>query len=178
MQKIDDFYAILGKNHQNSSYLMLLNNKLQFLFDCYADKVEITNSQIITLDHAHDIAQHGRVTEYSYTSGTVTKEKSYTVYTQNTPTRPANSYAIPYAFLQAIAQDDFSLARSFLHPTLNQSLQNSNIRDFFGDFIDITPTFTQSYDCLALVYAGKPQFVKQYRFELSNDLIKNIESID
>ncbi len=178
MQKIDDFYAILGKNYDNSSYIMLLNKKLQLLFDCYADKIEVGNSQIIALEYAHNIAQHGKVTEYSFASGNVKKEKTYTVYTQNIPTAPANSYAIPYAFLQAVSLLDFSLARSYLHPTLNQTLQNDNIRNFFGDFIDITPTFTQNHDCLALVYSGNPQFVKNYRFTLSQNLIKNIESFD
>lgn len=178
MQKIGDYYAIWGKNYENLSYIMLLNKKLQLLFDCYADKIEISDSQIITLNHAHDIAQHGKVTEYSISNGNVKKEKTYTVYTQNTPTIPANSYAIPYAFLQAVSLDDFSLARSYMHPTLNQTLQNDNIRNFFGNFTDFTPAFTHENDCISLIYPGNPRFVKNYRFTLGNNLIKNIESLD
>ena len=178
LQKIDDFYAILGKNELNLSYIMLFNDKLQFLFDCSADKIELTNSSIITLNNAHNIARHGQVTEYSFQKGTVTKEKSYTVYTQNSPTQPANIYAIPYAFLQAVSLADYSLARSYLHPTLNQTLQNDNIRNFFGDFVDITPPITQTHDYVAIVYTGNPQFVRKFHFELNNNLISNIESID
>lgn len=178
IQKINDFYAILGKNEQNFSYVMLLNDKLQFLFDKFADKIELTKTSIITLEYAHDIAQHGQVTEYAFNNGNITKEKSYTVYIQDTPITPATPYAIPYAFLEAIALNDFTLARSYLHPALSQNLQNDNIRNFFGNFIDATPTLTNEHNCIALIYSGNPQFVKKYKFELSNDLIKNINSID
>lgn len=178
MQKFNDFYAILGKNHQDLSYIMLLNNNLQFLFDCYADKIEVDNSKIVTLEFIHDIAQHGKVTEYAFSNGNISKEKSYNVYTQNTPSAPATPLAVPYAFLQAIKLQDYALARSYMHPTLNHTLQNENIRDFFGDFIDTTPTFTHGFDCVALIYPGNPQFVKKFHFELINNLIKNIESID
>lgn len=179
MQKIGDFYAILGKNDQNLNYVMLLNQNLQLMFECWSDKIEVLENKIITLDLVHDIAQHGKVAEYSITNGNVHKEKSYFVYTQNTPSAPANQYAIPFAFLEAISLDDFSLARSYLHPTLGQTLQNNTIQHFFGDFVYATPSLApDDLNSVALVYPGTPQFVKKYRFEISDNLIKNIDTIE
>lgn len=179
MQKINDFYAVLGENEQNLNYILVLNKNLQLVFDCWADRIEITENQIVTLDYINDIAQHGKVNEYNFENGNITKHKSYTVYTKNTPTAPANAYAVPYAFLEAITQEDFSLAKSYLHPSLIQALSDHQIRDFFGNFVDATPAFgTDDFFTIALVYQGKPQFTKKYHFEVVSNLIKNIESID
>jgi len=177
IQKINDFCVICGKNEQKSDFILLFNNKLQMLFDCIADKIELTKDKIVTLNYAHDIAEHGKVVEYNIADSRILPGKSYLVYTENTPRVPATPHAIPYAFLEAVLLQDYSLARSYLHPILSQSLKNENIRDFFGDFLEITPPIDKKLDCVSLVYKGNPRFVKNYRFLVTNNLIKDIDSI-
>ncbi len=178
LSKNAPYINLLAKTVSNKDYLMLFNSKLRLLFDCTADKIEIVDNHIISLTNVNDIARHGLVKDYEIKDGIVALSKSYTVYTQNTPTTPANLYAIPYAFLEAIAIKNFSLARTYLHPNLAQVLSDEAISQFFGNFVEATPTIEEPKDVLALVYEGNPRFVKKFHFDLSDNRIINIDTFE
>lgn len=178
LDKFNDFYALFTETAEQKNYLILLNKNLQMIFDCAADKIEILDNHIITLTKINDIARHGIVHDYSIQGEEIKLTKNYTVYTQNSPVVPANMYAVPFAFLEAVSIKNFTLARTYLHPALSQSLSNDQMSHFFGNFIEANTTFDAPPNVLALIYPGKPRFVKKYYFELNDNRIINIDSVE
>lgn len=176
LTKLGELYSLNAKTQNNQDFIMVLNKKLQLIFDCLTDKIEVDGNHIVTLQYVHDIARHGIVNDYEVKNASVTKMQKYTVYTQNTPTVPANIYAVPYAFLEAIMIKNYNLAHTYLHPSLSQTLQNEHLSKYFGNFIDMSATFDYPQNVLALIYDGTPRFVKYYSFDLQDNRIINIDT--
>ena len=80
--------------------------------------------------------------------------------------------------MEAINIQNYTLARSYLHPSLSASLQDNHISAYFGEFLEVTPTLDGSLYDLALVYNGNPRFVKIYHFEVNANRIVNIDCIN
>ncbi len=176
----DDLGTLLfisGMTTENTMYGLFLNKNLQIEFDGIADKIEYTDNKIITLRNINDIARHGLVTIYTREQSGFKKSNQYSVYTQSTPITPASNEALPTAFIEAINIENFTLARSYLHPSLSASLQDEHIRAYFGDFVEVMPTLNHSLYNLALVYSGNPRFVKIYHFEIKDNRIVDIDTI-
>ena len=91
---------------------------------------------------------------------------------------PANFRALPWAFMEAINVKNFKLARSYLHPSLSQALQDEHLGNFFGDFLEVLPCVNGEFNVLSLSYQGNPRFVKNYKFDLTENRILNIDCLD
>ena len=178
LKKISNFYVLYGINYTKQEYLLLLNNKLQFICDCIADKIEFDKNQIITLNYLNDIARHGLVTTYSLKENGFKQNEKYSVYTQNAPITPANIYTIPWAFLQAVNIKNIKLARMYLHSNLSNSLKDEHIISYFGDFVEFFKSPTQNLNVITLSYNSSPRFVKNYCFEVIENKISNIDIIE
>lgn len=178
IKKVGNFLVFNAKTAKNQDYLLVLNKNLQLCFDGVADKIEFDGANVITLQNIKDIAQHGLVTTYKFNNYSFTKDEQYSVYTQTEPISPANNKAIAWAFMEAVNIQNFALARSYLHPNLSQSLKDEHIIAFFGDFLEVTQSFEDNEQILSLVYAGNPRFVKNYKFELVENRIFNIDTIE
>ena len=178
VKEMFDLFMLTGKTASEKTYALFLNRNLQVEFDGIADKIEYDGTQIITLQEISDIARHGLVTTYKKSNGGFSKFQQYSVYTQNEAVAPASSVAIPWAFMEAINIQNYTLARSYLHPSLSASLQDNHISAYFGEFLEVTPTLDGSLYDLALVYNGNPRFVKIYHFEVNANRIVNIDCIN
>ena len=158
-------------------YNLFLNKNLQVAFEGKANKIEFDGNQIVTLNNVPDIARHGIVTAYALTENGFKKSKKYSVYTANSPTAPACIQALPLAFMEALNIENYTLARSYLHPNLSASLKNEHLRAYFGDYVEVTQTFNNTPFELSLVYNGNPRFVKTYRFDVKDNRIFNIDYV-
>ncbi len=170
-----DFIQILGKLANEQSYLLLLNKNLQVAFEYTADKIEFDGTKIVTLKNLQDIARHGIVSVYQQKNGAFIKDNQYSVFTQNEPISPACPQAIPQAFMEALNIENYSLARTYLHPSLSTSLKNEHLRAYFGDFIEVRQCLEQTPYNLTLVYNGNPRFTKTYHFDIRENRITNID---
>ena len=168
---------ISGTTTDNKMYGLFVNKNLQIEFDGVADKIEYTDGKIITLNNVNDIARHGLVSIYTREQSGFKKSSQYSVYANNEPVPPASTEALPLAFIEAISIENFTLARSYLHPSLSASLQDEHIRAYFGDFVEVLPTLNKITSNLALVYSGNPRFVKTYHFEIKDNRIVDIDTI-
>ena len=172
-----NFIILQGKTSRKQNYLLILNKKMQFVFDCIADKIEFNNNQIVTLKYINDIARHGLVTIYTQSENGFKKQEQYCVYTQDEPIPPANVFAIPWAFMEALNIGNLKLARSYLHPTLSTSLKDEHISAYFGDFVEVSQSINNDLNVLTLYYKGKPRYIKNFKFELSEGRISNIDLV-
>lgn len=177
-KELSDLTLISGKTTDNKVYHLYFDKNLQIVFESIADKIEYDGTQIVTLQNINDIARHGLVTTYKKTNSGFIKNQQYTVFTQNEAISPASNAVLPWAFMEAVNIENFSLARSYLHPSLSASLQDNHIAQYFGDFLEVTPTLDNTLYNLALVYAGNPRFVKIYHFEVNENRIVNIDCVN
>lgn len=171
-----DLIELSGQTTTKKSFSLFINNSMQVQFDGLADKIEYDGTQIITLQNISDIARHGLVTIYKRTQNGFKKTQQYSVYTQNEPIAPASSEALPLAFMEALNIKNYTLARSYLHPTLSTSLNETNMTAYFGDFIEATPSTFSPYN-LTLIYNGNPRFVKTYHFKIKENRIFDIDMV-
>ena len=177
-KEICDLTVISGATQDNKTYHLYFDKNLQAVFDGIADKIEYDGTQIVTLQNISDIARHGLVTTYKKSISGFTKNQQYAVYTQNEAVAPASNITIPWAFMEAVNIANYTLARSYLHPSLSASLQDNHIAEYFGEFLEVTPTLNNTPYDLSLVYAGNPRFVKTYHFEVNENRIVNIDCIN
>ena len=174
--QIQNHIFLTATTSDNKQFALIINKNLQIRFETIADKIEFDGKRIIELNKLCSIANHGRVTIFSLNESDVKETDTYLTYIDKIPTPPANNFSIPQAFLECVMLKDFSLARSFLHPTLNSTLDDSTLTNFFGNFVSILTTSISDSVTLALTYDAKPQFVKYFTFSLSNSHITNINS--
>ena len=161
---------------ENKKFALVLNKSLQILFETTADKIEFDGRKIISLNRLDTIANHGRVDIFSYNENGFRKDDSYLVYLDKFPIPPASSQVYPLAFLEAIQLKDLALARNYLHPNLNTILNDSTLTSFFGNFSSFFPVEFAPSVKLALTYDVHPKHVRYFNFEISNNLISNIQS--
>lgn len=170
-----DLIELTGLTASKKTLGLFINENLQVQFDGVADKIEYDGNQIVTLQNIKDIARHGLVTIYKRTQNGFKKSQQYSVYTKNEPIAPACSEALPLAFMEAVSIENFTLARSYLHPSLSNALQDNAMKAYFGDFIEFNP---QGANKIALIYNGSPRFVKIYRFDVKDGRICDIDMVD
>ena len=175
--KQNEVFFLFAETDENKKFALFLDNNLQILFEATSDKIEFNGKQIILLEDLNTIAKHGQVRICSLNETGIVNTDSYLVYLDKTPTPPANSLIIPTAFLEAISLNDITLARTYLHPKLNSTLNNSTITSFFGEFNSFFQISFSPKPRIGLIYEANPQFVKYFDFEITNNLISNIDSI-
>lgn len=177
IKKVTNFLVLTAQSYEKN-YILILNAYLQLQFDAIADNIEFDGNKIITLENINDIARHGLVTIFKYNNQNFVKDQQYSVYTQTEPVAPANFRALPWAFMEAINIQNFTLARSYLHPNLSQTLKDDIITAYFGDFLEVLPSIDNDYTVLSLVYSGNPRSVKNFKFEIIENRISNIDCLD
>ncbi len=163
---------------EDKTYCLVFNSNLHLLLDCLTDKLELTDSHLITLDNAGDIACHGIVHDYTLSSSAVSLTSTHTAYLKNSPIPPATPLALPYALLEAIKLNNLTLARTYLHPSLSSVLSDYNLTGFFGDFLFTTPGPFDEPEQVVLTYKANPCFTKRFKFEIKNNLIFNIDYME
>ncbi len=173
---IQNYVFIIAKVDEHKKFALIFDENLALLFETLADNVEFDGKQIIQLNKFNSIAGHGKVEIFSIHQSEIVQSDNYIVYTNKSPIPPANEFALPIAFLEAITLNDLTLARSYLHPTLNSTLSDNTLKNFFGNFISYYPTQLSSTVTLALIYPATPNFVKYFDFSLDNNHITNINS--
>ena len=173
----NELILVSGKTPNEKDYNLFINRNLQVEFEGTADKIEYTNNKIVTLNNVGDIARHGLVTTYERRANGFHQTQQYSVYTQNDPVPPASDAALPLAFMEAINIENYTLARSYLHPSLSTALQDEQISAYFGDFIEVTLSPDGNPYNLALSFAGNPRFVKIYHFTVKDNHITDIDTI-
>ena len=178
IKKINDFFVLSATEETGQNYILILNANLQLQFDALADKIEFDGKTVVTLQNVYDIARHGLVKTFKFNKTGFAKTQQYSVYTQSEPVSPANYRALPWAFMEAVNIQNYTLARSYLHPNLSQVLKDEHISAYFGDFLEVLPSLDNDYSVLALVYSGNPRFVKNYKFEIIENRIYNIDCQD
>ena len=180
--KINEFlqyYAVRGTVDTTNDYLMLINKQGKKLLEVSANKIEITDTEITTLELIKDVNGHGYVTNYLIKNNQIKLEKSYSVFINNYPKKPANIYAINWAFVEAINIGNLSLAREYLTNELNSILDDNHLINFFGNYTEMETNWISDNQMEILVISADfPRVAKIYTFELKDNKISNIENFD
>lgn len=139
--KTSNNHIVLYSNCQNSKdYIILVieytNNKYNLITLEQVDLLELEQNKILTYSFLKNFAKHGITKTYTL-SPSFKLELSLVSHYENLKLATKREL-IPYAFFDAVMVEDFSLARKYLAPALNEKLQDTHLLNFFGNFESYT----------------------------------------
>lgn len=139
-----------------------------------ATDLQITAQKITCLCPYNDMAKQAKYVEVTLQKGLSITEK--TVYQNGAPALVNDTRLIPYAFLEAVKQNNIKLARYYLSPQMNEKLKDTSIKGFFGNFLKVKQDMYN--DCTCLIYKEDNFYVaKDFVFDFENDKISNINEV-
>lgn len=153
--------------------LIVVYDKLSKCDQFSATTIGIDEKHITLAKKNNDIAKTVSVTKLIFEEDY--KKETHIAYKHKTPKLVFLPKLVPYAFMQAVKQKDFALARMYLTETFKNKLDDEHILQYFGDFVSVivprikTPPYT-----VALVYQDKQLSVKHYTFCFDDNKIVNI----
>lgn len=165
----DNNIFIYGALNNDQTYVLIYDpNKDKILLEDIVEIVEKDKSTIRFMKNTQNLAHHGIVYEYDKNSDVI---DNYSIYIDKNPHRTDIKEIMPYAFLESIKLKDFSLARSYLYDTF---VTNSNLESYFDNIDEI---YLNPYSNDIEYTTTSKGLSKTYRFELTENKIKDIEQI-
>lgn len=175
-QASDKIVVAITGNHNQSTYLliMIITDKCKIIYEDTADEISYNKNNITLRKSLYDMK--GRIINQTLAyNGTCYNEISHNY--EYTYDHKYNGKLIPYALLEAIMANDIEDAKEYL----DESLEVSALKEFFGDIIEIAEPKYKDYDenCIAVITKYEKIFLTTiYRFIVENNKITNIIEID
>jgi len=166
-----------GDIENNEKYCGIFGINGEILAEIIGDAIEITPSNITSLQKLKDVNGLGYVCEYNLDKEGVTLGNSYTVYMEQKAKLPANDYAICWAYVEALNIGNLKLARSFLSDELNDLLSDNHIWEYFGNYSEMEQNWISENQNIIWVISRDSKVAKGYVFEIKNKKICNIDTI-
>ena len=177
-----DYLFVFAKTENEKhivSVIKFSNNQYKLIIHEEVDKLEKDKEKILTYKNLHDFAGHGIVSTYIFSPNFVFEKNL--AYDGSSPEIQSNKELIPYAFFELIKLKNYKLARTYLTHELSSALTNKSLKDYFGDFVDISQTFLKnsSQQEISLLYPSSTKNLYNAKvFYIDFDdghKIKNIE---
>lgn len=149
-------------------------------FSSVVDEIEIKDSVITAIKYNNDIAKQGikHTINLQKNNFDITKK---TIYLSGHPHMTSHSQIIPYAFIEAVQNKNYNLARQYLSRTLSDKLTNKHLDEFFKNLVSIRQNryLPQHKNAHALIFkTNKTYTAKLYSFNISGGKIDNITEIE
>jgi hypothetical protein len=82
---------------------------------------------------------------------------------------------VPFAFLEALAVNNYTLARTYLTDELNDSLEDEHLEAYFGDFVEIAPAEYEqnAINKIVVIEENKKRQAKVFEVLLEKNKISN-----
>lgn len=169
VSKVNGNIILKGFTTTNEYFLLVLNSDFELIYSGYFDNLDESNNLITGFTNVYDIAKHGHICEINLDD--LSKINDYYVIKDNGKRCECNEL-IPQAFLEALKVKNFTLAKSYLCPTLANA-SNSHFEAFFGPIQAIYYNcYNNSSPLNYTVYNGEYKF---YNFMVKNKKITDIE---
>jgi len=176
----DGIIFLFDKNrNKNNLHIISLATYSHILTS--AELYQIKDNEIQCIKNLFTFAKHKKIV--CFDKQTLTKTKEFTAY-KTEPNINMPQIIIPYAFMQCIQVNDYTLAQKFLDADLfTQKLTKSKIQEFFGDFFMVTtPQIKKPENTICLIYKSPTNsnlYSKYYSFEFNNaNKIQNIKPVN
>lgn len=140
------------------------------------DKLYATRDSIKTYKDARDLLRHGHTTTYVL-SPEFHLQKDLVYSTEEIPTI-TDENLIPFAFFDAVSYQNYDLAREYLCDDIKKDLDDKHFKDFFGDFIYVTHSFSAvppSEEILLVYESVDKKFARRVNLKISNGKICDIK---
>ena len=162
-------YCLLtSKERQNLVIFDTSTGKVQNLV---GDDIKINVNNIIFTQTLDNFAIHTLQKEFILTADGLTKKRQLISYQNGRAIVATIPQTVPYAFMEAIACEDFELAFSYLDNDLKHKLDIEHLQRYFGQVINFNALNTTTY--LVITKTGK----KTISFSLNENKIEEIGEI-
>ena len=134
-----------------------------------ADKFQIKNDEIQCIKNLKTFAKHQKIICYNIV--TLKQTKCFIGYKVKPNIQTLPQIILPYAFMQCIEVEDYSLAQTFLDENVFVGkLNKAKVKNFFGDFYLVcTPQVKKDNNTICLIYKSSKQNTSKYFTFLFNE---------
>ncbi len=162
----------------NDIYTLILgyDNDYRVLFEGLVHKIEVEDKKITLLKKAKDFAKQATVEEYEIENNKIKLSEEYNVYLENQAKIANNRLLIPFAFLQAVKQKNYDLARNYLSAELTEVLKDEHLKAYFGNFQAVKQAIYEQHPSnkIAIIYEDDVNVAKVFEIEFLENKITNI----
>lgn len=166
-------FVYLIFSDKESAHLMIFNKDKNLFITYSCDNLSINDEKIILISKNNDYNKTYSVSEIKLLDNSFNHYQS-----KKHPSDRIciNENIIPYTFMQAIKFKDFTLARKYLTQEFSESLLDSHLEDFFGNFLKVSkPKIPLPPYSVTLIYFNKPVFTtRHFTFTYKDNKITNI----
>lgn len=160
-------FLISNDNQKNN--LHIINFNLNHI-ETSANKYQIKDNEIQCINNLKTFAKHQKITCYDTNTLNITREFIGYKHKPNIDNLPKK--VLPFAFMQCIQVQDYTLAQSFLDPnTFTGKLTKIKAQSFFENFYLIcTPQIKKADNTICLLYKNNNKYsCKYFTFEFNNN---------
>ena len=170
--QINNILLFSGKQ-KNNNYLLAFNtsNNQPIFYDQFI-KIEKDETTIKALKNLNNTLKHGKVFNLNLKTN---KLNTYNVYLE-TFTQVNEENLIPLSFLEAIKEQDFNLAKTFLDSSL-ENTDEEKLKQYFNGVNEIYYNCYNLKQNVANYTIKNDETIKNFNFYLKNNRIADIEEI-
>lgn len=170
VEKINNNLVIKGYFENQNYFLLVINlDNYDIVIEETCDSIEKANNKLKLIKSVKDLACHGKVSTLDLDTN---KVEEYNVYLNPEPTITNNRYLIPLAFLESLKIKNYTLAKSYLSPTM-QNAEIDQFNEFFGEIKNIYFD-RHNYQNKNVFYTVFSKKYVSYEFILKNNKIEEI----
>lgn len=166
-------FVYLIFSDKESAHLIIFNKDENSFSNYSCDTLSINNEKITLINKNKDYNKTYSVSEINLLDNSF---NNYQSKKQTNDRICINENIIPYAFMQAIKFKNFDLARKYLTQEFSDSLLDSHLENFFGNFLKASkPKISLPPYSITLTYFSKSVFTtRHFTFTYKDNKITNI----
>lgn len=130
-------------------YVVCFHKKAEKFFE-FCGNVDIKDTKIVEVKDKNTQARHGQLNEYAIETDKIELLASEPIYLNKMP-QIVPPFLFHIAFFEAVRENDFELAKSYLTPEFSEKLKTAHFKEFFGEFEQIKPIMENGEHKIALI---------------------------
>lgn len=160
----------------DNQQMFLAFHKTAKTFLKFVGSVEFGESSIRAITNSKTLAGHGQMLNYDITADGFTLTAKEAVYIGKCP-RLVPPFLTHIAFFEAVRENDFLLAKTYLTTSFAEKLSQEHLKQFFGEFDSIKVLNNGGKTLVALINQQTPNFAtaRTYCLTFENGKIADIQ---
>lgn len=156
--------VVLSANQGENDYVVLFHKTAKNFVEI-SGSVDLSETKISAVQNKNTLAKHGELASYEITEKGIKTLSKEPVYLNKQPviTPP---FLTHIAFFEAVRENDFNLAKTYLTGEFASNLSPQHFKTFFGDFVEIKPIKENGKVKTALLFKQSENIFTAKVFEL------------
>ena len=156
---------ILQGESMEEDYVAIFHKTSQKFYE-FKGEFNLGREEITLIENSRTLAGHGKLKIFEITKEDIEKRKEQTIYIKGAP-KNVPPFLNHIAFFEAVREQDYRLAETYLTGDLKSVLQPPHYKQFFGTFEGIAPIKHNNETKIALIVPISPYYSQASLYTLT-----------